>query len=188
MNLSTSDESLNMRNSRGRGAGATRPADCLNGIQRALPGSVSHVSGMLRVARYDERVSQTSRDSAYPGERLGRPRSGAGSVARVGRRLAALAIDWACATVISIAFFRYDALATLTVFALVQVVFIPLIGGSPGHRIVGLRLERLTGGWVGLWRPILRTALLIVVIPAVIWDPDQRGLHDKAAGTVLVRV
>jgi uncharacterized RDD family membrane protein YckC len=90
--------------------------------------------------------------------------------------------------VLSIAFFRYDALATLTVFALVQMVFIPLIGGSPGHRIVGLRLERVTGGWVGLWRPVLRTALLVVVIPAVIWDPDQRGLHDKAAGTVLVRV
>jgi hypothetical protein len=25
------------------------------------------------------------------------------------------------------------------------------------------------------------------VIPAAIWDADQRGLHDKAAGTVLVR-
>jgi len=25
------------------------------------------------------------------------------------------------------------------------------------------------------------------VIPAVIWDADQRGLHDKAAGTVLLR-
>jgi uncharacterized RDD family membrane protein YckC len=33
----------------------------------------------------------------------------------------------------------------------------------------------------------VRTALLIVVIPAVIWDADQRGLHDKVAGTVLVR-
>ncbi len=130
----------------------------------------------------------TPPDSSYPGERLGRPRTGSGSVARVGRRLAALGIDWACATVISIAFFRYDALATLTVFALVQVVFLPLIGGSPGHRLVGLRLERVTGGWAGLWRPILRTALLVVVIPAVIWDPDKRGLHDKAAGTVLVRV
>lgn len=133
-------------------------------------------------------MSQTPAGSSYPGERLGRPRTGPGSVARVGRRLAALAIDWACATVISIAFFSYDALATLTVFALVQVVFIPLIGGSPGHRIVGLRVEQVRGGWAGLWRPIVRTALLIVVIPAVIWDPDQRGLHDKAAGTVLVRV
>jgi hypothetical protein len=27
----------------------------------------------------------------------------------------------------------------------------------------------------------------VIVIPAVIWDADQRGLHDKAAGTVLIR-
>ncbi|MCU1514874.1 MAG: hypothetical protein JWO10_1964, partial [Microbacteriaceae bacterium] len=38
-----------------------------------------------------------------------------------------------------------------------------------------------------IWRPALRTVLLSLVIPAVIWDLDQRGLHDKAAGTVLVR-
>jgi hypothetical protein len=38
-----------------------------------------------------------------------------------------------------------------------------------------------------MWRPIVRTLLLIVVIPAVVWDADQRGLHDKAAGTVLIR-
>jgi hypothetical protein len=31
------------------------------------------------------------------------------------------------------------------------------------------------------------TALLCIVIPAVIWDADHRGLHDKIAGTVLVR-
>jgi uncharacterized RDD family membrane protein YckC len=50
-----------------------------------------------------------------------------------------------------------------------------------------LRLQRLDGGWVGLWKPVIRTVLLILVIPAVIWDADQRGLHDKAVGTVLVR-
>jgi uncharacterized RDD family membrane protein YckC len=42
-------------------------------------------------------------------------------------------------------------------------------------------------GWPGLWRPIVRSVLLALVIPAVIWDADNRGLHDKAAGTVLVR-
>jgi len=26
------------------------------------------------------------------------------------------------------------------------------------------------------------------VVPAVIFDPDQRGLHDKAMNTVLVRM
>lgn len=118
---------------------------------------------------------------------MGRPATGVGSIARLGRRSIALIVDWACAVVISIAFFNYDSLATLAVFAAVQLVFIPTLGGSPGHRLAGLRLELLAGGWVGLWRPIVRTLLLVMVIPAVIWDPDQRGLHDKAVGTVLVR-
>ncbi len=126
-------------------------------------------------------------DNSYPGERLGMPAVGSGSVARPGRRIAALAIDWAAAVLISIAFFAYDSFATLVVFAAVQILFLPTLGGSPGHRLVGLRLQLVGGGWVGLWRPIVRTALLVLVIPAVIWDADQRGLHDRAAGTVLVR-
>jgi uncharacterized RDD family membrane protein YckC len=143
---------------------------------------------MLRVRGYAGGVSETLAESSYPGERLGLPDTGSGSVARVGRRLGAVAIDWACAVVLSIAFFAYDPLATIAIFVLVQVIFIPTIGGSPGHRLVGLRLVPLAGGWVGLWRPIVRSLLLALVIPAAIWDVDQRGLHDKAAGTVLVRV
>ena len=123
----------------------------------------------------------------YPGERLGLPATGPRSIARVGRRIGALAIDWAAAVIISIAFFQYDSIATLLIFAVVQIVFIPTIGSSPGHRILGMRLVMLGGGWVGLWRPIVRTLLLVVVIPAVIWDQDQRGLHDKLVGTVLIR-
>jgi uncharacterized RDD family membrane protein YckC len=130
-------------------------------------------------------VSETV--NRYPGERLGLPQTGRGSIGRVGRRLGALAIDWACAVVISIAFFAYDSFATLLVFAVVQIVFLPTIGGSPGHRLVGLRVVAMNGGWIGIWRPVLRTVLLILVIPAVIWDPDQRGLHDKAAGTMVIR-
>ncbi|MBG0719437.1 RDD family protein [Microbacterium sp. 2C] len=126
-------------------------------------------------------------ENSYPGERLGLPETGTGSIARPGRRIAALAIDWACAVVISIAFFSYDALATTVVFSIVQILFLPTLGGSPGHRLLGLRLQLAGGGWVGLWRPIVRTVLLCLVIPAVIWDADQRGLHDKAAGTVLLR-
>lgn len=126
-------------------------------------------------------------ENTYPGQRLGLPASGSGSIARPGRRIAALAIDWACAVIVSIAFFAYDSFATLAVFAIVQVLFLPTLGGSPGHRLLGMRLQLVGGGWVGLWRPIVRTLLLLVVIPAVVWDADQRGLHDKAAGTVLLR-
>jgi uncharacterized RDD family membrane protein YckC len=134
----------------------------------------------------------------HPGERLGLSASGPGSVARFGRRLAALAIDVITAAVIGYAFFHStdpvtgvlvaDPWAANIVFAVAQVVFIPTIGGSPGHRVMGMRVVRVGGGWVGLWRPLVRTALLFLVVPALIWDADQRGLHDKAAGTVLVRV
>jgi len=123
---------------------------------------------------------------SYPGQRLGLPRDGAGSVARVGRRIGALAFDYGAAYLIS-GFFAFDPLAILAIFGAIQIVFLPTLQASPGHRIFGLRLQLVGGGWVGLWRPIIRTILLIVVIPAVIWDADQRGLHDKAAGTVLVR-
>ncbi len=137
-------------------------------------------------------------EPAYPGRRLGLPERGPGSIARLGRRVLALLVDWACASVIAAAFLGYDPFALpaeagfsqfapLIVFAAVQVLFIPLVGGSPGHRVLGMRLTLATGGWTGLWRPIVRTLLLVFVIPAVIWDSDHRGLHDRAAGTVLVR-
>nr|WP_235566892.1 RDD family protein [Microbacterium sp. Root180] len=123
---------------------------------------------------------------SYPGERLGLPREGSGSIGRLGRRIGALFLDYGAAYLIS-GFFGWDPLAILAIFAAIQVVFIPTLQGSPGHRIFGLRVVRIDGAWVGLWRPIVRTLLLIVVIPAVIWDSDQRGLHDKAAGTILLR-
>lgn len=129
--------------------------------------------------------------SRWPGERLGLPDQGPGSVGRVGRRIAALAIDWAIANLIALLAAPYasnvHSWTTLGLFALMQVVFIPTIGGSIGHRLVGLRVVPLGGGWVGLWRPVLRTLLLVVVLPALVWDSDQRGFHDKFAGTVLIR-
>ncbi|WP_317451051.1 RDD family protein [Microbacterium thalassium] len=128
----------------------------------------------------------TQSPPSYPGERLGLPREGTGSVGRLGRRVGALFLDYGAAYLIS-GFFGWDALAILVIFAAIQLVFIPTLQGSPGHRIFGLRIVRADGAWVGLWRPIIRTLLLIVVIPAVIWDVDQRGLHDKAAGTILLR-
>lgn len=122
----------------------------------------------------------------YPGARLGLPKAGPGSMGGLGRRVGALCIDYGAAYLIS-GFFAWDALAILAIFGLIQIAFLPTIQGSPGHRIFGLTLQRVGGGWVGLWRPIVRTLLLILVIPAVIWDADHRGLHDKIAGTVLLR-
>ncbi|MBT2500845.1 RDD family protein [Agromyces sp. ISL-38] len=129
--------------------------------------------------------------SRWPGERLGLPKSGPGSVGRVGRRVGGLLIDWASAMLLALLFTPYESVAytwvTPVVFAVLQVLFIPTLGGSIGHRAVGLRIVPLAGGWIGVWRPVVRTALLVFVVPALVWDSDQRGFHDKIAGTVIVR-
>lgn len=142
-------------------------------------------------------MTDSRRENTYPGERLGLPESGPGSVARLGRRVGALLFDLATAGLIAYAFFpafddslgmRFaNPLASNLIFLGMQVLFLTTLGSSPGHFIFGMRLIRQGGGWAGLWRPLVRTLLLAVIIPAVIWDADQRGLHDRAAGTILVR-
>lgn len=123
----------------------------------------------------------------WPGERLGLPERGRGSVARAGRRIVGICIDWGLAVLVSWAFFAYDASATLAIFAVMQYVLVITLGGSVGHVVLGMRVRPLTRGYVSLWRPALRIVLLCLVVPAVVWNADQRGLHDVFSGTVLVR-
>jgi hypothetical protein len=109
-------------------------------------------------------------------------------VGRVGRRIGALAIDYGYTVLLSIAFFDYDNFSLLAIFAVTQIVSILLLNGSIGHLLLGMRVVPVGGGALQMWRPFVRTVLLCLVIPALIWDRDQRGMHDRAAGTVLVRV
>jgi hypothetical protein len=139
--------------------------------------------------------SSTSGQRGYPGKKLGLPESGYRSVGRVGRRIGALLIDWTMSYVIALIWLGLPALtqpgpgqfAILGIFVALQIIAIPILGGSIGHRIVGLAVTPIRGGWVGVWRPVVRSLLLGIVIPALVWDADQRGFHDKIAGTVLVR-
>ena|SRR6185312_3647778 len=131
--------------------------------------------------------AQQTATGEWPGKRLGLPRSGPRSIGRFGRRVAALLVDWLPVYLVSYAFFGGDVWITLGLFALLQYLFITLVSGSIGHLILGMRVVPVTGGWVGFGRPLLRTLLLCIVIPAVIWDRDQRGMHDRFSGTVLVR-
>ena len=130
----------------------------------------------------------TSGISKYPGERLGLPESGPGSIARAGRRIAAIVIDWTLALLISNFLFSGDSWATLAVFAAEQILLIGTLVYSIGHRAMGIHVVRIGGTPAGPLAALVRTLLLCLVIPAVIFDPDQRGLHDKAVKTVLVRM
>ncbi len=121
------------------------------------------------------------------------PQSGPRSVGRFGRRLIAIVIDWLLAYGLSFVFFRLNngetnPWITLGIFALLQLIFLLFFNGSIGHLLLRMRLVPITGGAMAPWRPVVRTVLLCLAVPALIWDRDQRGLHDRAGGTVLVRV
>ncbi|WP_332603369.1 RDD family protein [Arthrobacter sp. S2(2024)] len=130
----------------------------------------------------------TSGISKYPGARLGLPESGPGSMARAGRRILAICIDWVIALVISNFAFGGNQWATLAVFAVEQVLLIGTLGYSIGHRVAGIHVVRLGGAQAGSLAALVRTILLCLVIPAVVFDPDQRGLHDRAMNTILIRM
>lgn len=95
-------------------------------------------------------------------------------------------IDFAVCFVIYWAFFYGSDWASLIIFMVSQIVLLIFTGSGFGHRIMGMRLAKLDGSYAGVWRSILRTVLLVLLIPALIWDSDQRGLHDVFSGTVLV--
>ena len=123
----------------------------------------------------------------WPGQRLGLPATGSRSVGRFGRRLGAIAIDWAIAVIISAAFFSYEPLVTLLIFVGLQVLMTIVVNASIGHALLGLRVVPMEGGLLGVWRPIVRALLIALVIPAMVWDDNNRGLHDRASRTILLR-
>lgn len=141
----------------------------------------------------------TSGDAAaYPGQDLGLPEFGPGSVAGWSRRLAALLIDWVICSLIALGFFYHPGsheanvlaqprLWTLAVFGVQDFVLTATLGFTIGKRLTGLRVIRLDRRPVGFARALARTVLLMLVVPVMIMDRDLRGLQDKAAATVVVR-
>jgi len=134
-----------------------------------------------------------SASRTWPGRRLGLPEEGPRSIGRFGRRLGAIAIDWAISYGLAWLIFHQRDLTVsswwvLGVFAVVTIVFELFFLGSPGHLLLRMRVVPVTGGRLAPWQPLVRTLLVCIVIPALIPDGDQRGLHDRAAGTILVRV
>lgn len=130
----------------------------------------------------------------YPGKRLGLPETGPGSVGAMGRRVIALLVDGVVSQLIAMAFLGYRQgqgglgvfLPTL-VFLAIHFVMVATGGYTIGHRLLGLRVVRVDGGWAGPFAALKRTLLFALLIPLFMADRDQRGLHDQLSGTVLVR-
>ncbi|MEU9750705.1 RDD family protein [Streptomyces niveus] len=131
-------------------------------------------------------------DFGYRGERLGLPKEGPGSAASMGRRFGALFLDWALCMLIAYGLFARDAQGAanyaLGVLLVLNILTVGTVGSTPGKRLLGLRVvsesrERLGFGWA-----VVRSALLCLAVPALVWDRDGRGLHDRLARAVQVRI
>ncbi len=132
-------------------------------------------------------------DFGYRGEQLGLPEEGPGSIARPGRRLGALAVDWGLCLLIAYGLITdgYGQATSnwaLLIFFVMSVLTVGTLGFTPGKRLLGLRVVALDTGTVQPARSALRTVLLCLAVPALIWDRDGRGLHDRLARTVEVRI
>jgi len=131
----------------------------------------------------------------WPGQHLGLPEAGPRSIGRYGRRLAAIAIDWGLAVLLAVAFFDYDALVLQGLFVLLQIVPLVLVNASI---VIYLAIRMAEIRDLGLFLMMQRVSILVgvpvtvplllgLVIPALIVDNDQRGLHDRAVRTILLR-
>ncbi|HEX5493235.1 MAG TPA: RDD family protein [Mycobacteriales bacterium] len=126
----------------------------------------------------------------YRGARLGLPEAGPGSLAGTAARVGAFCLDAALSALVA-GLFTAPALPrnwSLVALVVDYVVFTSIFGQTPGMRLFGLRLVRADRpAPVGVPRAVIRTVLLALLVPALIWDSDGRGLHDRASATVVVR-
>ncbi|TQM10924.1 RDD family protein [Pseudonocardia kunmingensis] len=131
----------------------------------------------------------------HPGERLGLPATGVSSVAGLGRRVAALAVDWLLGYGIAALLTGPGALGdpslgwyVLGIWYLLTAVPVAVFGASAGMVALGIRVASVdTSAVIGVPRALLRTAMIALVLPPLARDEDGRGWHDRATRTVVVR-
>lgn len=123
------------------------------------------------------------------------PDSGPGSVATFGARLGAFLIDGLLADLIGLIVnggphtSGKQNLSVYLAFLLIEIVFVTLAGQTPGMRVLGIAVVRADRqGRPKLRWVLVRTLLLAVVAPALVIDTNGRAMHDRAAGTVMLRV
>ena len=110
-----------------------------------------------------------------------------------GRRMLGVLIDWLLCVAIAKGFFdgeqRWPEPFVAPAIFFAQYLFFAVLGGStPGHRIMGLKIVRFSDG--GMPTPIqalIRTGLLILIITAITFDQNGRGINERLSNTVLVK-
>lgn len=116
----------------------------------------------------------------------------------LGRRLAAISIDWLSSYAIAFAFFAGGGsysdrvvgtrLTTPLIFVAEYAILIALTGASFGHRLMRLKVVNFDNGAMpSIRQALIRTVLMAVVITAITYDEDGRGIHERFSQTKLAR-
>jgi len=133
---------------------------------------------------------------SWPGERLGLPADGRGSVVGFGPRLGAVLVDLLVAALMGglvNSFVRSPDFGTrqgasVGALLLIYTALLPTAGQTFGMRLLKLRVIRVHGGGLlSVGRAFVRAVLVVLTIPALFTDRDSRGWHDRAVGSAVVR-
>lgn len=134
-------------------------------------------------------------DMDYPGQGMGRPQKGRGSIARPMRRIIAFWLDWLLVkgSIVLLGRFVFPGLEDAALDVLVIIFFwlymvsaVGFMGHTVGHFALGMQVQRLDGQPAGWLSALIRQTMVMLVLPPLIMDADQRGLHDRARHTILV--
>jgi uncharacterized RDD family membrane protein YckC len=132
---------------------------------------------------------------SYRGEKLGLPESGRGSIGPAGPRVAAFVVDALASGLVAALFVHGKGASghlpgswSLLPLAVDYVLGMLVAGRTLGMYLFGLRVIRVDADVaVTPWRALVRTVLLFLLVPAVVFDRDGRGLHDRLSDTAVVR-
>jgi uncharacterized RDD family membrane protein YckC len=116
-------------------------------------------------------------------------------MARFGRRVAAMLVDWfiaygLAALAMTLGLISVGAMSTviLVIWFVIGAVSVRLFSFTPGQFALGLMVVSMDDReHVGFGRALVRGLMIALVIPALFTDEDLRGLHDLATNTAVVR-
>ena len=111
--------------------------------------------------------------------------------------MAALLIDWLMCYAIAIGFFSGSGtiidrapnarFPVLVIFFLELLVLTSLGGASFGHRALKMKVVRFSdGGAATRLQALIRTTLICLVVTAITFDENGRGLHERLSNTKLI--
>ena len=104
----------------------------------------------------------------------------------LGRRLLGLTIDWLMCYVIALGFLG-DISWTLLIFFAETFLLTAFGGATAGHRAIRVKVVNFqNGSSPTLLQALTRTVLLCLVVTAITYDENGRGLHERFSSTKLL--